>query len=186
MLRGLLALQGCKIGRRPVTMRMRRMGIEALYRRPRTTKPEPGHKICLYPLRGIEIRRPNQVWAMDITYIPIARIRLSRRGAGLTIWAQRILCLKNQLTTSDAQEVEGAFAAKLSEISDDGVAAPDTPGSTATLEDGESHEIATANGSAGSDRHRYRRAKNPSPYASPMANAFQRAERRTKMDQLGA
>jgi len=48
------------------------MGIEALYRRPRTTKPEPGHKIHPYLLRGIEITRPNQVWAMDITYIPMA------------------------------------------------------------------------------------------------------------------
>ena len=46
---------------------MRRMGIEALYRRPRTTKPEPGHKIYPYLLRGMEIVRPNQVWAMDIT-----------------------------------------------------------------------------------------------------------------------
>ena len=49
------------------------MGIEALYRRPRTTKPEPGHKIYPYLLRGIEITRPNQVWAMDITYIPMER-----------------------------------------------------------------------------------------------------------------
>ena len=49
------------------------MGIEALYRRPRTTKPELGHKIYPYLLRGIEITRPNQVWAMDITYIPKAR-----------------------------------------------------------------------------------------------------------------
>ena len=71
MLRGLLALQGCKIGRRHVKTLMRRMGIEALYRRPRTTKPEPGHKIHPYLLRGMEITRPNQVWAMDITYIPI-------------------------------------------------------------------------------------------------------------------
>ena len=52
MLRGLLALQGCKIGRRHVKTLMRRMGIEALYRRPRTTKPEPGHKIYPYLLRG--------------------------------------------------------------------------------------------------------------------------------------
>ena len=72
MLRGLLALQGCKIGRRHVKTLMRRMGIEALYRRPRTTKPEPGHKIYPYLLRGMEITRPNQVWAMDITYIPMA------------------------------------------------------------------------------------------------------------------
>jgi putative transposase len=52
---------------------MKRMGIEALYRRPRTTKPEPGHKIYPYLLRGMEVVRPNQVWAMDITYIPMAK-----------------------------------------------------------------------------------------------------------------
>ena len=60
---------GCKIGRRHVKTLMRRMGIEALYqlyRLPRTTKPEPGHKIYPYLLRGIEIRRPNQVWAIPI------------------------------------------------------------------------------------------------------------------------
>jgi putative transposase len=73
MLRGLLAAEGCKIGRRHVTTLMRRMGIEALYRRPRTTKAEPGHKIYPYLLRDMEITRPNQVWAMDITYIPMAR-----------------------------------------------------------------------------------------------------------------
>jgi len=72
MLRGLLAAEGCKIGRRHVKTLMRRMGIEALYRRPRTTKPEPGHKIHPYLLRGMTITRPNHVWAMDITYIPMA------------------------------------------------------------------------------------------------------------------
>ena len=44
-----------------------------MYRKPRTTKPEPGHKIFPYLLRGLEITRPNQVWAMDITYIPMAQ-----------------------------------------------------------------------------------------------------------------
>lgn len=73
MLRGLLVAEGCKVGRRHVRTLMRRMGIEALYRRPRTTTPEPGHKIYPYLLRGMEITRPNQVWAMDITYIPMAR-----------------------------------------------------------------------------------------------------------------
>src|SRR6201984_593149 len=73
MLRDLLAAEGCKIGRRHVKTLMRRMGIEALYRRPRTSKPEPGHKIFPYLLRGLEIVRPNQVWAMDITYIPMER-----------------------------------------------------------------------------------------------------------------
>src|ERR1017187_5690369 len=73
MLRALLAADGCKIGRRHVKTLMKRMGIEALYRRPRTTKPERGHKIYPYLLRGMEVTRPNHVWAMDITYIPMAR-----------------------------------------------------------------------------------------------------------------
>ncbi len=73
MLRHLLAANGSKAGRRHIKTLMRRMGIEALYRRPRTTKPEPGHKTYPYLLRGMEIVRPNQVWAMDITYIPMAK-----------------------------------------------------------------------------------------------------------------
>jgi putative transposase len=73
MLRRLLAANGSQIGRRHVKTLMRRMGIEALYRRPRTTRPAPGHKIYPYLLRGLEVRRPNQVWAMDITYIPMAK-----------------------------------------------------------------------------------------------------------------
>ena len=52
---------------------MKRMGIEALYRKPNTSKPAPGHKIYPYLLRGMTIDRPNQVWAMDITYVPMAR-----------------------------------------------------------------------------------------------------------------
>jgi putative transposase len=73
MLRRLLAANGSKVGRRHVKTLMHRMGIEALYRRPRTTRPEPGHKIYPYLLRGVEITRPNQVWAMDITYVPMAK-----------------------------------------------------------------------------------------------------------------
>ena len=73
MLHGLLIAEGYKIGRRHVKTLMKRMGIEALYRRPRTTKPAPGHTIYPYLLRAMEITRPNQVWAMDITYIPMAR-----------------------------------------------------------------------------------------------------------------
>ena len=73
MLRDLLCAKGSKVGRRHVKTLMRRMGIEALYRKPRTTKPEPGHKVFPYLLRGLEITRPNQVWAMDITYIPMAK-----------------------------------------------------------------------------------------------------------------
>jgi putative transposase len=73
MLRRLLAANGGTVGRRHVKTLMLRMGIEALYRRPRTTKPAPGHTIHPYLLRGLKITRPNQVWAMDITYIPMAR-----------------------------------------------------------------------------------------------------------------
>ena len=73
MLRDLLAAEGSKIGRRHATTLMRKMGIEAVYRKPNTTKPAPGHRIYPYLLRGLTIDRPNQVWATDITYIPMAR-----------------------------------------------------------------------------------------------------------------
>jgi putative transposase len=73
MLRDLLTQEGTRIGRRHVATLMKRMGIEALYRKPNTSKPAPGHKIYPYLLRGMTIDRPNQVWAMDITYIPMAR-----------------------------------------------------------------------------------------------------------------
>jgi putative transposase len=54
MLRDLLAAEGCKIGRRHIKTLVRRLGIAALYRRPRTTRSEPGHKIYPYRLRGME------------------------------------------------------------------------------------------------------------------------------------
>ena len=73
MLRGLLAQEGFKVGRLHVATLMKRMGIEALYRKPNTSKPAPGHRIYPYLLRKLPITRPNQVWAMDITYIPMAR-----------------------------------------------------------------------------------------------------------------
>jgi putative transposase len=72
MLRDLLRGEGVVIGRELVRTMMRWMCIEALYRRPGTSKPAPGHKIYPYLLRGLAIERPNQVWAMDITYIPMA------------------------------------------------------------------------------------------------------------------
>ena len=75
--------EGCKIGRRHVKTLMQRMGIEALYRRPRTTKPEPGHKIYPYLLRGMAITRPNQVWAMDITYSAPRPEELGKRMFGM-------------------------------------------------------------------------------------------------------
>ena len=73
MLRDMVQREGFPIGRRHMSTLMRRMGIEAIYRRPNTSKPAPGHKIYPYLLRGLKVERPNQVWATDITYIPMAR-----------------------------------------------------------------------------------------------------------------
>src|SRR3954467_11088157 len=73
MLRDLLRGEGVAIGRKLVAAMMRRMGIEAIYRKPNTSKAARGHKIYPYLLRGRAIERGNQVWAMDITYIPMAR-----------------------------------------------------------------------------------------------------------------
>jgi putative transposase len=73
MLRDLLAQDGIKVGRKHVATLMKRMGIEALYRKPKTTKKHPQHRVYPYLLRGLAINRPNQVFAMDITYIPMAR-----------------------------------------------------------------------------------------------------------------
>jgi putative transposase len=73
MLGDMLGRAGFPAGRRHVATLMKRMGIKAIYRRPNTSKPEPGHKIYPYLLRGLKVERPNQVWAADITYIPMAR-----------------------------------------------------------------------------------------------------------------
>ncbi len=73
MLRDFLGREGVEVGRRHVATLMKRMGIEAIYRQPNTSKPTPGNKIYPYLLRGLKVERPNQVWAMDITYIPMAR-----------------------------------------------------------------------------------------------------------------
>jgi putative transposase len=73
MLRDLLVAEGFTVGRLHVSTLMKRMGIEAVYRKPNTSKPAPGHQIYPYLLRKLPITRPNQVWAMDITYIPMAR-----------------------------------------------------------------------------------------------------------------
>lgn len=104
MLRDLLRAEGIAIGRLTVATLMRRMGIEALYRRSNTSKPAPGHKIYPYLLRGLVVDRPNQVWAMDITYILMARgfvylaavvDRLSRRVLAwrLSITLETEFCL---------------------------------------------------------------------------------------------
>jgi len=73
LLTALLNREGYRIGRKRIVRLMRKMGIEALYRKPNTSRKHPAHAIYPYLLRGLNIHRPNQVWAMDITYIPMAR-----------------------------------------------------------------------------------------------------------------
>ena len=68
-----LRQQGHLVSRNRVRRLMRLMGLEAIYRRPNTSKPAPGHKVYPYLLKGVEVTRVNQVWAADITYIPMAR-----------------------------------------------------------------------------------------------------------------
>jgi putative transposase len=72
MLRDLLRGEDIAIGRDRVTTMMRRMGIEALYRQPNTSKPADGHKIYPYLLRGLAVGRPNQVWAR-LAKVPAAK-----------------------------------------------------------------------------------------------------------------
>ena len=73
MLRSLLRQEGSIVGRLHVATLMKRMGIAALYRRPTTSHPTPGRQIYPYLLRKLAVARPNQVWAMDITSVPMAR-----------------------------------------------------------------------------------------------------------------
>jgi putative transposase len=73
MLRDLLRLQDTHVGRRHVRTLMRRMGLCALYRKPNTSGKNPAHPVFAYLLRDLNIERANQVWALDITYIPMAR-----------------------------------------------------------------------------------------------------------------
>jgi len=68
-----LKSQGQRVNRKRVRRLMQLMGLQAIYRKPRTSKPGVGHKIYPYLLRGMNITRPNQVWAADITYIPMQK-----------------------------------------------------------------------------------------------------------------
>lgn len=73
MLRDMLKLEGIKVGRKHVATLMKKMGIEALYRKANTSRRNTAHRIYPYLLRSLTIDRPNQVWAMDTTYIPMSR-----------------------------------------------------------------------------------------------------------------
>lgn len=73
MLRDMLNREGRKVGRKHISTLMKRMGIEALYRRPNTSKRHRKHPVYPYLLRGLTIDQANHVWAMDITYILMAK-----------------------------------------------------------------------------------------------------------------
>jgi putative transposase len=68
-----LRTQGHQVSRKRVRRLMQVMGLEAIYRRPKTSQPAPEHKLYPYLLRGVKVTRVNQVWMADITYIPMAR-----------------------------------------------------------------------------------------------------------------
>jgi putative transposase len=97
----MLSADGVRVNRKPVQRLMRKMGIAALGPKPRTTKPAPGHKIFPYLLRNMAIGRPNQVWAADITYLPIGRGFLYL--VAIMDWASRAVLswrLSNTMDTS--------------------------------------------------------------------------------------
>ena len=105
MLRDQLDRAGIKVGRRHVCTVMKRMGIEALYRKPGTSKKRPGHTIYPYLLRGMTINRTNQVWALDTTYI-----RMAKGFVYLTAvvdWASRkVLAAKVAITLEASHAVD--------------------------------------------------------------------------------
>ncbi len=112
MLRDMLDREGIAVGRRHVATLMKRMGIEAIYRRPDTSKPAPGHKIYPYLLRGLRVDRPNQAWAMDITYIPMAR-GFVYLAAVVDWFSRRVLAWRLSITMEAAfciEAVEEALA----------------------------------------------------------------------------
>lgn len=112
MLRDMLHREGIAVGRRHVATLMKRMGLEAVYRRPNTSKPAPGHKIYPYLLRGLTVDHPNHVWAMDISYIPMAR-GFVYLAAVVDWFSRRVLAWRLSITMETAfciEAVEEALA----------------------------------------------------------------------------
>jgi putative transposase len=112
MLRDILNKPVAFVGRKHVATLMRRMGIEALYRKPNTSRRHPGHKIYPYLLRHRPITKPNHVWAMDITYIPMAR-GFVYLAAVIDWYSRRVLAWRVSITMEAAfciEAVEEAIA----------------------------------------------------------------------------
>ena len=89
----MLQREGVKVGRRHIGTLMHRMGIEAIYRRKRTSVAAAGHKIYPYLLANVAIERPNQVWATDITYVPMAQ-GFAYLVAILDLYSRRVLSFR--------------------------------------------------------------------------------------------
>ena len=112
MLRDLLNREGFEVGRKHVATLMAKMRIEALYRKPNTSKRRPGHTVYPYLLRGLLIERANQVWATDITYIPMAHGWVYL--VAIVDWASRRVLARRVSISMDAsfciEALEEAFA----------------------------------------------------------------------------
>lgn len=105
MLRDQLNRMGFTIGRKRVSTLMKKMGIEALYQKPKTSKKHPGHAVYPYLLRGRIIDRANQVWALDTTYIPMAKGYVYLTA--VVDWASRkVLAAQIAITLEAAHAVE--------------------------------------------------------------------------------
>ena len=95
-----LRREGVRIGRRRAGRLMRLMGLQAIYRAPRTSDPHPEHRVWPYLLRGLAIERPNHVWCADITYIPVQRGFLYL--VAIMDWASRFVLAWRLSNTLDA------------------------------------------------------------------------------------
>ena len=89
----LLQRAGFAVGRRHVGTLLRRMGLEPLYRKPRTSRPDQGHPVYPYLLTGVTVERPNHVWATDITYLPMAK-GFAYRVAILDLASRKVLAFR--------------------------------------------------------------------------------------------
>jgi putative transposase len=107
MLREFLLREGFEVGRRHVGTLMRRMGIEALYRKPDTSRKHPAHAVFPYLLRDAVVQRANQAWALDITYIPMARGWVYL--VAVLDWASRRVLAHRVSITMEAQFCVEAF-----------------------------------------------------------------------------
>ncbi len=111
-MRDFLVREGFDVGRLHVATLMKRMRIAAISRRPNTSKPAPGHKIYPYLLRKLAITRPNQVWAIDITYVPMAR-GFDYLAAVVDWFSRKVLAWRLSITMDTAfciEAVEEALA----------------------------------------------------------------------------